>query len=146
VFDAVQRDIEAELAATNATLEIRVGEWPLEVEQRNVMRTRVSQAIKSAVAAGSEQLIGLPELGPGVTGTVRPQGQEFLGLSRVTVRHGSLVASDDYLVHLKGQMEPFRDEAPLWFVPAMRIGVAVGEIAQKSSIPALSLTSRSGLE
>jgi hypothetical protein len=98
VFDAVQRDIEAELATTNATLEVRVSEWPLEVDQRNVLLTRVSQAINSAVASGSEQLIGLPEIGSGVMGTVRSQGQELLGLSRVTVRHGSLMPSDDYLV------------------------------------------------
>lgn len=100
VFDAVQRDIEAELAATNVTLEVRVDEWPLDVGQRNVLLTRVSQAASSAVAAGSEQVFGLPELGPGVTGTVRPQSQQFLGLGRVTVQHGSLMPSQDYLASL----------------------------------------------
>lgn len=104
VFDTVQQDIEAMLAAANVTMEVRLDEWPLVVEERNMLLTRVSHAIRAAVDHGTEQLVALPELGPSVAGAVRPQSQPFLGLGRVTVLHGSLMPSENYLASLAGKL------------------------------------------
>jgi hypothetical protein len=97
VFDALQQDIEAELASKNATLTVRLVEWPLEVDNRNSVHTRVSQAIDTAVESGTEQFVAIPELDLGAIGTVRRQGQEFLGLSRITVQHAGFTPSETYL-------------------------------------------------
>jgi hypothetical protein len=97
VFDVLQQDIETELASKNATLTVRLVEWPLEVDNRNSVHTRVSQAIDTAVKSGAERVVAIPELGLGAIGTVRRQGQEFLGLSRITVQHAGLTPSATYL-------------------------------------------------
>ena len=65
------------------------------------MHTRVSQAIDTAVESGTELVVAIPELGLGAIGTVRRQGQEFLGLSRITVEHRGLAPSETYLRRLR---------------------------------------------
>ena len=101
VFDDLRQDIETELASKNATLTVSLVEWPLEVDNRNSVHTRVSQAIDTAVESGTELVVAIPELGLGAIGTVRRQGQEFLGLSRITVEHRGLAPSETYLRRLR---------------------------------------------
>jgi len=101
VFDRLQHDIEAELVSKNARLTVRLSKWPLEVNNRNSVRTRVSQAVDTAVKNGTEQVVTLPELGLDAIGTVRQQGQEICGSSRISVeQHGGLMPSHDYLTSL----------------------------------------------
>jgi hypothetical protein len=97
VFDALRQDIETELASKNATLTVSLVEWPLEVDNRNSVHTRVSQAIDTAVESGTGRVVAIPELGLGAIVTVRRQGPEFLGLSRITVEHRGLTPSATYL-------------------------------------------------
>ena len=51
VFDELERAIEVELTAKDATLTVRLDEWPLELTNRNVVHTRISKAIENAVAS-----------------------------------------------------------------------------------------------
>jgi hypothetical protein len=78
VFDALRQDIETELASKNSTLTVSLVEWPLEVDNRNSVHTRVSQAIDTAAESGTERVVAIPELGLGAIVTVRRQGPEFL--------------------------------------------------------------------
>jgi hypothetical protein len=57
VFDDLQQELDKELDARGANLRVRLGEWPLEVRDRNVLRTRLSHAIDAALATGQEQAV-----------------------------------------------------------------------------------------
>ncbi len=51
VFDDFQQALDKELAAKGAILTVRLGEWPLDVRDRNLLHTRISNAIDAAVAS-----------------------------------------------------------------------------------------------
>lgn len=72
VFDDLEQELDRDLGSKGAVLRIRLGEWPLEVRDRNLLRTRVSDATDAALATGQEQRVTMAELGPGATGIIAP--------------------------------------------------------------------------
>jgi hypothetical protein len=103
VFDDLQQDLDRDLDAKGAVLRIRLSEWPLEVRDRNLLRTRVSGAIDAAVATGQEQLVTMTELGPGATGTVEP-GEVQFPIGRVLVETPGFWPSDGYLASVAARL------------------------------------------
>ena len=103
VFDDLQQALDRELQAKGAVLTVRLGEWPLDVRNRNLLHTRISNAIDAAVAAGSNQVVGMPELGDGVTGVIEPR-QDIPGIGRIFVQHAGITPSEDYLTSLAARL------------------------------------------
>jgi len=103
VFDDLQQALDRELQAKGAVLTVRLGEWPLDVRNRNLLHTRISNAIDAAVAAGSNQVVGMPELGDGVTGVIEPR-QDIPGIGRIFVQHAGITPSEGYLTSLAGRL------------------------------------------
>jgi hypothetical protein len=97
VFDDLQQDLDRELEARDAILRVRLGEWPLEVRDRNLLRTRISRAIDAAVADGTEQVVPMPEISPGATGVIETGGGRWFLLGRVLVETPGFWPSDGYL-------------------------------------------------
>jgi hypothetical protein len=104
VFDDFQQELEKELAGKGAVLTVRLNEWPLEVPDRNSLHTRISRAIDAAIASGSPQTVGMPELGDGVTGTIEPR-QEDYGNGRIFVQHTSIAPSEGYLASVSARLQ-----------------------------------------
>lgn len=96
VFDDLQQALDTELAAKGAILTVRLSEWPLDVAGRNLLHTRISNAIDAAVASGSAQAVAMPELGDGVTGVIEPR-QEIPGIGRIFIQHPGITLSTGYL-------------------------------------------------
>jgi hypothetical protein len=96
VFDDFQQTLDKELAAKSAILTVRLAEWPLDVRDRNLLHTRISNAIDAAVAGGSNQVVAMPELGDGVTGVIEPR-QDIPGIGRIVVQHAGIIPSEGYL-------------------------------------------------
>lgn len=96
VFDDLQQDLDKELDAKGAILRVRLAEWPLEVRERNLLRTRISHAIDTALASGQEQPVMMTELGPGATGAIEP-GEGLFPVGRVLVETPGFWPSDGYL-------------------------------------------------
>jgi hypothetical protein len=103
VFDDLQQALDRELRAKGAVLTVRLGEWPLDVRNRNLLHTRISNAIDVAVAAGSNQVVGMPELGDGVTGVIEPR-QDIPGIGRIFVQHAGITPSEGYLTSLAARL------------------------------------------
>jgi hypothetical protein len=103
VFDDLQQSLEKELAAKGAVLTVRLDEWPLDVPGRNLLHTRISAAIDAAVAAGSNRVLAMPELGEGVTGVVEPR-QEIPGTGAIIVQHAGITPSDGYLASVTARL------------------------------------------
>ena len=81
--------LEILVQAVRGASPVRLGEWPLDVRNRNLLHTRISNAIDAAVAAGSNQVVGMPELGDGVTGVIEPR-QDIPGIGRIFVQHAGI--------------------------------------------------------
>jgi len=103
VFDDFQEALDRELAAKGAILTVRLDEWPLEVRDRNLLHTRVSNAIDAAVAAGASQSVPMPELGNGATGIIDPR-QEIPSLGRVFVHHAGITPTESYLASVAARL------------------------------------------
>ncbi len=103
VFDQLQRSIEAELDAKDATLTVRVDEWPIEVSDRNVVHSRISRAIDAAVSGRGTASLSLPELGKSAVGVVEA-GTRPIGLAGIRVVHGDLRPSEAYLASLAARL------------------------------------------
>ena len=103
VFDDFQQTLDRELTAKGATLTVRLDEWPLEVRDRNVLHTRISKAIDTAVAAGTRQVVRMPELGKGATGVVEPR-QKIPGLGRIVVHHEGITPTEGYLASVAARL------------------------------------------
>ncbi len=103
VFDDFQQALDKELTAKGAILTVRLGEWPLDVPDRNLLHTRISNAIDAAVAAGSNQIVAMPELGDDVTGLVEPR-QAMPGIGRIIVQHAGITPSEDYLASVAARL------------------------------------------
>lgn len=84
-------------------LTVRLGEWPLDVPDRNLLHTRISDAVDAAVADGVNQTVATPELGYGATGIVEPR-EEIAGIGRVFVQHAGITPSDRYLTSAAGRL------------------------------------------
>jgi hypothetical protein len=113
VFDDLQQDLDRELEATNAILRVRLGEWPLEVSDRNLLRTRISRAIDAAVADGAEQVVPMPEISPGATGVIETGRGRFL-LGRVLVETPGFWPSDGYLASVAARLVWLNDVPVEW--------------------------------
>ena len=96
VFDDLQQALDRELQAKGAVLTVRLGEWPLDVRDRNLLHTRISNAIDVAIAGGSSQVVAMPELGDGATGVIEPR-PENPGISGIFVQHAGITPSEGYL-------------------------------------------------
>ena len=103
VFDDLQQAIDRELEDKGAILRIRLSQWTLEVKDRNVLHTRISDAIETAVATGEEQVVPMPELGPGATGIVAPS-EGLFGLGRVLIESPGFRPSDEYLASVAARL------------------------------------------
>ena len=103
VFDDLQQALDRELQAKGAVLTVRLGEWPLDVRDRNLLHTRISNAIDVAIAGGSSQVVGMPELGDGATGVIEPR-PENPGISGIFVRHAGITPSEGYLASLAARL------------------------------------------
>lgn len=103
VFDDLQQALDRELAAKGAILTVRLDEWPLDVRDRNLLHTRISNAIDAAVASGSDQAVAMPELGEGVTGVVEPR-QEIPGIGRIFIHHPGIMPSAGYLASVAARL------------------------------------------
>jgi hypothetical protein len=103
VFDDLQQVLDKELAAKGAILTVQVDEWPLDVPGRNLLHTRISKAIDVAVAAGSDQVVAMPELGEGVTGVIEAR-QEIPGIGRIFVQHPGITPSARYLASVAARL------------------------------------------
>jgi hypothetical protein len=53
VFGDLQQALDSQLAAKGAVPTVRLDQWPLDVSDRNLLRTRVSGAAAAACARGS---------------------------------------------------------------------------------------------
>ena len=95
-FDDFQQAMDKELDDKGAFLTVRLDEWPLDVRDRNLLHTRISNAIDAAIATGSNQIVAMPELGDGATGVIEPR-QEMLGIGRIVVQHAGITPSEGYL-------------------------------------------------
>ena len=95
-FDDFQQALDKELADKGAFLTVRLDKWPLDVRDRNLLHTRISNAIEAAIATGSNQVVAMTELGDGATGVVEP-GQEMPGIGRIVVQHAGITPSEGYL-------------------------------------------------
>jgi hypothetical protein len=104
VFDDLQQDLDRELEARDAILRVRLGEWPLEVRDRNLLRTRISRAIDAAVADGTEQVVPMPEISPGATGVIETRGGRRFLLGRVLVETPGFWPSDGYLASVAARL------------------------------------------
>jgi hypothetical protein len=82
---------------------VRLGEWPLEVRNRNVLRTRLSLAIDAALATGQERPVTMTELGPGATGVIEPGEGMFPG-GRVLVETPGFWPSGGYLATVAARL------------------------------------------
>ena len=91
------------LAFRKDVLTVRLGEWPLDVRDRNLLHTRISNAIDVAIAGGSSQVVGMPELGDGATGVIEPR-PENPGSSGIFVQHAGTTPSEGYLASLVARL------------------------------------------
>jgi hypothetical protein len=103
VFDDLQQALDTELTTKEAILTVRLSEWPLDVPGRNLLHTRISDAIDAAVASGSDQAVAMPELGDGVTGVIEPR-QELAGISRIFIQHPGIMPSAGYLASVAARL------------------------------------------
>ena len=103
LFDDFQQALDRELTAKGAFLTVRLGAWPVDVRDRNVLHTRISNAIDASVAARSNQVVAMPELGDGVTGVIEPQ-REMPGIGRVLVQHAGITPSEGYLASVSARL------------------------------------------
>ncbi len=55
VFGDLQQAPDSEVAAKGAVLTVRLDQWPLDVPDRNLLHTRVFDAVEAAVAVGASQ-------------------------------------------------------------------------------------------
>ena len=99
VFDDLQQALDRELQAKGAVLTVRLSEWPLDLRDRNLLHTRISNAIGVAIETGSNQVVGMPELGDGATGLIEPR-LENPGVSAIVVQHAGIAPSEGYLASL----------------------------------------------
>ncbi len=103
VFDDLEQELDRDLGSKGAVLRIRLGEWPLEVRDRNLLRTRVSDATDAALATGQEQRVTMAELGPGATGIIEPGEAEF-PIGRILVETPGFWPSDGYLASVSARL------------------------------------------
>ncbi len=103
VFDDLQQSLDKELAAKGAILTVHLGDWPLEVPDRNLLHSRISKAIDAAIAAGSDQVVHMPELGVGVTGVIELR-EELPGVGRIFVHHPGITPSEGYLASVAARL------------------------------------------
>jgi hypothetical protein len=102
-FDDFQQALDKELADKGAILTVRLDEWPLDVRDRNLLHTRISNAIDAAVAADSNQVVAMPELGDGATGLVELR-QEMFGIRRIFVQHAGITPAEIYLTSVAARL------------------------------------------
>jgi hypothetical protein len=103
VFDDFQQTLDKELTAMGALLTVRLGDWPLDVRDRNLLHKRISNAIDAAVTGKSNQVVTMPELGDGVTGIIEPR-QEIPGIGRIVVQHADITPSEAYLTSVAARL------------------------------------------
>lgn len=94
-FDQLQSDLQTEAEQRDVHLRFSVDTWPLRFTNRNLLVTQICQLMDAVRDSQREQRILLPGLGAGASVTAQPGPPP--GLSRVSVSHGGLSPTPEYM-------------------------------------------------
>jgi hypothetical protein len=107
-FDQLRSDLQAEAEQRDVHLRFSVDTWPLRFTNRNLLVTQICNLMDAVQRSQHEQHIPLPDLGDGASVTAQPGPPP--GLSRVSVSHGGLSPTPEYMDDFAAKLAEFIEQ------------------------------------